>query len=74
MTSQEVIITAAVVQTARALVLHAEGWMFESQDRQPLVVKTGSNSSTARQQVRVSRVSGDDHYIRMPRVTVGVAR
>ena len=28
----------------------------------------------ARQQVRLSRVLGDDHYKRMTRVTVGVAR
>ena len=28
----------------------------------------------AQQEVRVSRVLGDDHYKRMPRVTVGVAR
>ena len=39
------------------------------------VVKTGSDSSNqnARQQVRESRVLGDDHYKRMTSVTVCVA-
>ena len=32
----------------RALTLQAEGWVFESQPRQTLVVKTGSDSSTAK--------------------------
>ena len=39
--------------------------------------KTGSDSSTAKRStigVSVSRVLEDDHYKRMPRVTVGVAR
>ena len=41
-----------------------------------LVVKTKSDSSTVkRSAIDVgSRVLGDDHYKRMPRVTVGVAR
>ena len=41
------------------------------------VVKTGSESSTAKRSeigVSVTRVLGDDHYKRMPCVTEGVAR
>ena len=40
--------TAAIVQYMKALVQQAEGWVFESQLRQTLVVKTGSDSSTAK--------------------------
>ena len=66
---------AAVAQWARAFASQAEGWMFESQPRQTLVVKTGSDSSTVkRSAIGVSiMVLGDDHHKRMPRVTVGVA-
>ena len=38
----------AVAQWARAFAPQAEGWVFESQPRQTLVVKTGSDSSTAK--------------------------
>ena len=34
-------------------------------------VKTGNNSLTAK---RSPRIIGEDHYKRMPRVTIGVAR
>ena len=47
-------------------------WEFESQLRQTLVETAALRK--ARQEVYVSRVLGDDHYKRMPRVTVGVAR
>ena len=40
--------TAVVAQSVRAFVSHAEGWVFESQQRQSQVVKTGSDSSTAK--------------------------
>ena len=56
----------------RALAPQAVGWVFESQSRQNQIVKTGSESSTAK--VGLSRVLGDDHYKEMFRVTVGVAR
>ena len=55
----------------RALPPQTESWLFESQPRQTLVVKTGSYSSTGKcSAIRVS-VSGlgDDHYKRIPRVT-----
>ena len=50
--------------------------MFESQPQQTEVVKTGSDSSTAKRSATgvVSRALGDDHNKRMSRVTVGVAR
>ena len=56
-----------------------EDRILESRPRQTLVVKTGSDSSTAiclamSVSVMVSWVFEDDHYKRMPRVTVGVAR
>ena len=38
---------AAVAQLVRVFALHAEGWVFESQPRQTLFVKTGSDSATA---------------------------
>ena len=41
-------ITAAVAQSVRMFALQAEGWMFESQPRHTLVVKTGSDTSTAK--------------------------
>ena len=65
-----------MAQSVRAFVLHAEGWVFESQPRQTLVVKTGMTVPlpNARQQVWVSRVLGDDHYKLVSHVTVGVAR
>ena len=49
---------------------------FESQPRQTLVVKTGSNSSTAKRSAIGVNVTGPERwpYKRMPSVTVGVAR
>ena len=41
-------LTAAVAQGVRALAPQEEGWMFESQSRQTLVVKTGIDLSTAK--------------------------
>ena len=41
-------ITAAVAQSVEAFALHAEGWVLESHPRQVWVVKTGSDSSTAK--------------------------
>ena len=65
-----------MAQSVRAFAPQAEGWMFESQPRQTLVVKTGSDSTAKRSAIRVSvtGVLGDDHYKRTPRVTVGLAR
>ena len=40
--------TAAVAQWVRAMAPQAEGWVFESQPRHTYVVKTGSDSSTAK--------------------------
>ena len=39
---------AAVAKSVRALALQAEGWVFEYQPRQTYVVKTGSDSSSAK--------------------------
>ena len=36
---------ATVLQSVRALAWHAKGWVFKSQPRQTLVVKTGNDSS-----------------------------
>ena len=66
-----------MAQWVRAFAPQAEGWVFESQPRQTLVVKIGSDSSTVKRSALglcLSRVLGDDHYKRMSRVTVGVAR
>ena len=69
------ILTAAVAQCSRPFASQAEGWFFECQPQQTLVVKTGSDCSFAkRSAIEVSRVLGDIHYKRMPRFTVGVAR
>ena len=40
--------TAAVAQSVKAFVFHAEVWLFESKPRQTLVVKTSIDSSTAK--------------------------
>ena len=68
-------LAAVVAQWVRAFVPQAEGLLFESQPRQTLVVKTGSDSSTAKRSamVWVSLVLQDDNYKQMPRVTVGGA-
>ena len=62
-------------QWDRAFALQAEGWVFESQLQPTLVVKTSSNSFTANCSAKGVSVTvlGDDHYKRMPRVTVVVA-
>ena len=50
--------------------------MFKSQPRQTEVVKTGSDKSIAKRSATGVSVTGprDDHYKRMPRVTVAVVR
>ena len=50
--------TAAVAQRARAVASKAEGWVFESQPRQTLVVKTGSDCSTAKRSAIGVSVTG----------------
>ena len=67
-----------MAQWVRALALQAESLVCESQSRQTQVVKTGSDSLTAKRSalgVSVS-VTGPrgDNYKRMPRVTVCVTR
>ena len=52
-------VVVVVEQLVRVFAPQPDGWVFESQPRQNLVVKTGSDSSTAK---RLSRVLGDDHY------------
>ena len=44
---------AAVAQWVRAFAPQAESWMFESQVRHTFVVKTGSDSSSAKRSVKV---------------------
>ena len=67
---------AAVAQSVRAFTPQAKGWVFECQPRQTKVVETGSGSPTAKRSAIGVSVTGlgDDHYKRMPRVTVSVAR
>ena len=62
-------------QWDRAFALQAECWVFESQPRPTLVVKTSSNSFTPKRSAKGVSVTaqGDDHYKRLPRVTVVVA-
>ena len=64
------------MQSIRTFALQAEGLGDESQSRQTLVVKTGSDSSTAKHSATDVTVAvlGDDHYNRMTRVTVSVTR
>ena len=52
------IATAAVAQWVRVLALLSEGCVFESQPRQTLVVKTGSDSSTAKRSAIGVSVTG----------------
>ena len=61
-------LTAMVAQWIRAIVPQTEGWLFESQPGQNLVVKTVSDSSTAKRsaKVLVSRALGYDHYDCIP--------
>ena len=55
--------TTAMAQWVRAFALQAEGLVFESLLRQTLVVKTGSDSSTAKRSADDVSVTGlgDDH-------------
>ena len=64
-------VTAPMVQWARASAPQAEGKVFESQLKKQVVI---SPLLKARQKVWVSWVLGDDHYKRIPLVTVGVTR
>ena len=45
----------AVAQSVRTFIQQAKGWVFESQVRQNEVVKTGSDSSTAKRMPRIFR-------------------
>ena len=67
---------AAVAQSVRAFAPQAEGWVLESQPRQTQVVRTGCDSSTAKRSAIGVSVTcfGAEHYKRITRVTVGVAR
>ena len=49
---------AAVAQSVRAFISHAEGWFFKSRPRQTLVVKTGSDGSTAKRSSTGASVTG----------------
>ena len=51
-----VAVTAAVAQWVR--VFAPQGWVFESQQRQTQVVKTGSDSSTAKRSAIGMSVTG----------------
>ena len=53
-----VAVTAAVAQWVRVFAPKAEGWVFESQQRQTQVVKTGSDSSTAKRSAIGMSVTG----------------
>ena len=57
----------------KAFTSQAEIWVLESQLRQTLVVKTGSDNSIVQRSVIGVSVT-NDQYKRMPCVTVGVAR
>ena len=50
--------TAALAQSIRAFALHAEGMVFVSQPRQTYVVKTGSDSFTAKRLATGGSVRG----------------
>ena len=74
-----------VVSVGRSFVTHAGGGDSSTakcsaasvMTIQPYIVVKQVGTAplpNARQQMRVSRVLADDHYKRMPRVTVGVAR
>ena len=47
-----------MAQWVRAFAPQAEGWVFESQPRQSYVVKTGSDSSTAKRSAIGVSVTG----------------
>ena len=51
-------IAAAVAQWVRAIALQVEGWVFESEPRQTLVVKTGIDSSTDKRSALGVSVTG----------------
>ena len=44
----QLVIALAFAQWDRALAPQADGWVFESQPRQTLVIERGSDSSTAK--------------------------
>ena len=48
----------AVTQLFRAFASQAEGWVFQSQPRQTKVLKTGSDSSTAKRSAVGVSVTG----------------
>ena len=57
---------ATVALSVTVLALHAEGWVFELEQRQNEVVKTGSD--------RIGNRCECHKTSKMPRVIVGVAR
>ena len=66
---------AAVTQWFRALSPQTRGWVFKSQQRQTKALKTGRDNSTSKRLgINLSVTGpGDDHFKRMPRITVKVA-
>ena len=55
-------LAAAVAQRVRAFAPQAEGWVFEFQPRQPEVVKTGSDKSTAKRSALGVSVTGSRRH------------
>ena len=51
-------LAAAVAQWVRAFAQLTEGWVFESQPRQTYIIKTGSDSSTAKRSALGLNVMG----------------
>ena len=51
-------LTTAVAQSVRAFASYAKGWVFQSQLRQILVVKRGSNSPAVKCPATVVSVTG----------------
>ena len=52
-----------VAQLVRVFALQPDGWVFESQPRQNLVVKTGSDSSTAKRSATGVSVEGPRRWL-----------
>ena len=68
-------VPTAVVQWVRAFVPQAEWWVFHYHPRQTLVVKTGSDRSTAKRSAIGVSVTGPRRWplLKVERATVGVA-
>ena len=65
-----------VLESVKALTLHAEDWVYESEPRQTYVLKTGKDSSTAKRSSEGISYTGPwrCQYKWMKRDTVGVTR